>query len=351
MPSSRLWLNELAIEQDTIRRNTVIAKQIVWLALIASTVEITDASLAQAQDWPIRPVTMVVTFAAGSADDVLARTLSPHLSNLLGQQVIVENIAGAGGMNGASRVANAVPDGYQFVLGGIGTFAANQTLYKHPLYNAATDFTPVALVAEQPMLLVARNHLPAATLPEFATYAKANQGRMKFGSGGSGSATHLACVLLNAALDINVTHVPYRSALLGAQDMIAGRIDFACPVTSTWIGLVETNQVKAIAILSKNRTAALPKLASANEQGLVDFDANIWNGIFLPKATPAGIVNKLHQALVATMNEPAVQDRINQLGGSIVAAERRSPEYLQKFVESEIRKWGGPIKASGVSMD
>jgi tripartite-type tricarboxylate transporter receptor subunit TctC len=329
----------------------MIVKRVLLFALVAATFGANGVTLAPAQDWPTRPVTMVVTFAAGSADDVLARILSSPLSNLLGQQVIVENIGGAGGMNGANRVAKAPPDGYQFVLGGIGTFAANQTLYKTPLYNAATDFTPVALIAEQPMLLVTRRDLPVSNLQEFAAYAKANQARMQFGSGGPGSATHLACLLLHAALGINVTHVPYRSALLGAQDMIAGRIDYACPVTSTWLGLVESKQVKGIAILSKNRTPVLPNLASAHEQGLADFDANIWNGIFLPRNTPAAIVKKLNQALIATMDMAAVQDRMKELGGSVASAERQSPQYLQTFVESEITKWAGPIKASGVSMD
>jgi tripartite-type tricarboxylate transporter receptor subunit TctC len=159
---------------------------------------------AFAQSWPTRPVTMVVSFAAGSGDDVLGRIIAARLSGVLGQQVIVENVGGAGGMNGVSRVAKAAPDGYQFVLGGTGTFAANQTLYKAPLYNAATDFTPVALIAETPMLLITHKNLPVSNLQGFITYAKANQLRMQYGSGGPGSATHLACVLLNAAIGVNV---------------------------------------------------------------------------------------------------------------------------------------------------
>src|SRR5438552_10094853 len=188
---------------------------------------------ASAQDWPNRPVTMVVTFTAGSGDDLLARILSPALSDFLGQQVIIENVGGAGGMNGANRVAKAAPDGYQFVLGGTGTFAANQTLYKHPLYNAATDFTPVALIVEQPMLLIVRKDLPVGNLQEFIAYARTNQGRMQFGSGGVGSATHLACVLLNSAIGVNITHVPHRAAAQATQDLIGGRLDYACAIAAT----------------------------------------------------------------------------------------------------------------------
>ena len=306
---------------------------------------------AFAQEWPTRPVTLVVTFAAGSGDDLVARIISPRMSELLGQSVIVENVGGAGGMNGANRVAKAAPDGYQMVLGGTGTFAANQTLYKHPLYNAATDFKPVALVAEQPMALITRKDLPVDNLKEFIAYAKANQGKMQFASGGAGSATHLACVLLNSAIGVNITHVPYRSAAIAIQDMIGGRLDYVCPITSTAVGQIESNQVKAIAILSKNRTPILPKVPTAHEQGLADLDAYIWNGIFLPKDTPDAIARKLHDAVVGAMNTPAVVDRINQMGGAVVAPERRSPEYLERFVESEIKKWAAPIKASGISVD
>ena len=309
------------------------------------------AGAAHAQEWPTRPVTLVVTFAAGSGDDLVARSIAPRISELLGQQVVIENVGGAGGMTGASRVAKAAPDGYQIVLGGTGTFAANQTLYKQPLYNAVTDFKPVVLIAEQPMVLIARKELPVDNLKEFIAYAKANQAKMQFGSGGPGSATHLACVLLNSTIGVNVTHVPYRSTALAFQDVIGGRLDYACPITGTAISIIESKQVKAPAILSKNRTPILPNLATADEQGLAGFDAYIWNGMFLPKDTPDAIAKKLHDATVEAMNTPAVQERIKEMGGSVVAPGRRSPEYLKRFVEDEIAKWAAPIKATGISMD
>src|SRR4051812_14558348 len=175
---------------------------------------------ALAQDRPTRPVTMIVPYAAGGPVDTVGRIMAQGLSELLGHQVVIENVGGAGGMNGANRVAKAAPDGYQFVLGGTGTFAANQTLYKNPVYNALTDFKPVVLIAEQPMALIARKDFPADNLQEFIAYTKTHQAQMQFGSGGPGSATHLACVLLNSAIRANVTHVPYRSAAIGIQDMI-----------------------------------------------------------------------------------------------------------------------------------
>jgi tripartite-type tricarboxylate transporter receptor subunit TctC len=306
---------------------------------------------APAQEWPTRPVTMVVTYAAGSGDDVLARILSARLSEILGQQVIVEDVGGAGGMTGVSRVAKAAPDGYQVVLGNTGTFGANQTLYKNPLYNAATDFAPVALLTEQPLLLVTRKDLPVGNLPEFISYTKANQAHMQFGSGGAGSATHLGCLLLDATIGVNTTHVPYRAAATALQDLIAGRIDYVCPIASTAIAQIEANQMKAIATLSKARSPVLPNLASAQEQGLANFEAYIWDALFLPKGTPAAIVQKWHDAVVATMNTPATQERLRMIGAELVTPERRSSDYLAKFVAGEIEKWAGPIKAAGVSMD
>ena len=226
-------------------------RKLLALLALAGAFTLTDSF---AQNWPARPVTLVVTFAAGSGDDVLTRIIAPHLSEILGQQFVVENVGGAGGMNGTSRVARANPDGYEAVVGGTGTFAANQTLYKRPSYNALTDFTPVGLVAEQPLMLVTRQDFPADNLQQFITYLRANHAKLQFASGGTGSATHLGCVLLNFTLGVDVAHVPYRSTALAIQDMIAGRIDYACPIASTALSQVQAKQLKAIAILTKARS-------------------------------------------------------------------------------------------------
>jgi tripartite-type tricarboxylate transporter receptor subunit TctC len=306
---------------------------------------------ALSQDWPTRPVTMVVPFAAGGPADTVGRILAPGLSELLGQQVIIENVGGSGGMTGASRVAKAAPDGYQFVLGNVGTHAANQTFYKAPLYNAATDFAPVMLIAQTPLVLLARKNLPADNLPEFVAYAKANQATMQYGSGGAGSASHLACVLLNTAIGINVTHVPYRGAAPAMQDLIAGRIDYQCPDTPIAIPQIHSKMVKAIAILTHDRSPSLPAQPTAHEQGLTDFDASNWFAALFPKGASAAVVDKLHAAILTTINTTAVKVRMQDIGADLVTRERSSPDYLQRFVEAEIQKWAGPIKASGVSMD
>jgi tripartite-type tricarboxylate transporter receptor subunit TctC len=306
---------------------------------------------ASAQGWPSRPMTMVVPFAAGGGADIMGRILAARLSELLGQQVIVENAGGAGGMTGAYRVAKAAPDGYQLVLGTNGTHAQNQSLYKSPLYNAATDFAPVALIAEQPIALMARPDFPADDLKGFIAYAKANQAIMKYGSAGAGSAVQLSCVLLNAANGLTVTHVPYRGSAPAMQDLIAGRIDYQCANVAPALGQIEGHQVKAIALLGRRRTALVPDLPTADEQGLTGFDAILWYGLFLPKGTPTEIVQKLNAATIATMNTQSVQERMKQIGADLAPPESRSSEYLGKLVESEIEKWAGPIKASGVTAD
>jgi tripartite-type tricarboxylate transporter receptor subunit TctC len=304
-----------------------------------------------AQNWPTRPLTMVVPFAPGGATDVVGRILRQHLSDHLGQPVIIENVGGAGGMTGTTRVAKATPDGYTFVLGNTGTHAHNQTLYKNPLYNAVADFAPVALIADLPTLLTTRKDLPANNLPEFVAYAKANEATMQYGSAGAGSATHLACALFNAAVGINIAHIPYRGGAIALQDMLAGRLDFQCVTAGTATPLVEGNQIKVLANLAKNRSPILPNLATAHEQGVKDFAADFWAAIFLPRGAPSAIVQRLHAATVAAMSAPAMQQRMSELGAELVAPERRSPEYLQKFVPSQIAKWAGPIRASGVWMD
>src|SRR5215831_3778151 len=322
----------------------------VWIAISLAALIHTVHS-AMAQDWPTRPVTMVVPFAAGSASDTLARVLGARLSEVLGQQVVIENVGGAGGMTGVARVAKAPPDGYQFVLGGVDTFAQNQTLYKRPLCNSVADLEPVALMVEQPIILVARKELPISNLKDFIAYAKANQAKMQYGSAGAGSGSHLACAQLNAAIGVDVTHVPYRGSPPAMQDLIAGRIDYFCALAAAAMPQLASNSMKAIAVLTRERSPLIPDLASAHEQGLADFDSYFWSGFFLPKDTPATIVARLNASAADTLNTASVQERLRTVGVTVVAPDRRSADYLARFLDGEIRKWAAIIKASGVSLD
>jgi len=321
-----------------------------FLAGLAAAI-IASAAIATAEDFPTRPLTMIIPFAAGGPTDVLGRVIAGRMSEVLGQQVIVENVGGAGGMTGSARVANAAPDGYQFVLGTVGTHAQGQTLYKKPLYNAVTDFTPVILIANVPIVLITRKDLPVSNFKEFVAYAKEHQAQMQFGSAGAGSATHLGCVLLNYVTGVNITHVPYRGTGPAMQDLEGGRIDYLCDIITTAKPQIEGGSVKGIAILDAKRSPALPNLPTAAEQGTPDLIAYTWNAIFLPKDAPAPIVTKLHDAALAAMHTPAVRDRLTGLGAEIVSDQDATPEHLGEFVKSEIAKWAVPIKASGVSVD
>jgi tripartite-type tricarboxylate transporter receptor subunit TctC len=320
------------------------------LAAIALTAVFDFGAPAIAQNWPTRPLTLVVPFAAGGPSDVAGRMIALRLSEVLGQQVVVENPSGAGGTVGSNRVAKAAPDGYQFVIGNIGTHAWSQSLYKKPPYNTLTDFVALSLVVESPRALIAPKNFPANSLPEFVAHIKANQSTVKFGSAGAGSASHVSCILLNAAMNVSVTHVPYRGLGPAMQDLIAGRVDYMCDSPSTSLPQIETNLVKAIATTGQRRASSLPGVPTAQEQGL-DFDVTSWQGLFLPKGTPEPIVRRLAQAVDETLDTPAVRERFEAIGEGVIAPERRGPEYFAKFVAGEIEKWSGPIKASGVTVE
>jgi tripartite-type tricarboxylate transporter receptor subunit TctC len=321
------------------------------IALIAGLLAAAAPAAALAQDWPNRPVTLVVPFAPAGAFDVMARVFTPYLTQILGQQVIVENVGAAAGIVGTNRVAKATPDGYTFLLGTVGTHAYNPSLYKKLPYNAATDFAPVALVAEQPMVLITRKDFPADTLPEFIAYVKANAAKLQYGSAGVGSTTHLGCALLNSAAGLDVTHVPYRGGGPVMADLIAGQVHYMCSNSAGALPQIEGGTVKGIALLARARSSLIPTLATAEEQGLKDFEAITWTAFFLPKGTPPEIVDKLHAATVQMMDTPALAERMHELGVTLVPSERRSPQYLADFVAREIEKWGAPIKAAGIHAD
>jgi len=318
---------------------------------IAATFAFLAPPCAADENWPTRPMTMIVPYAAGGTVDPLGRVLAAGLSQVLGQRVIVENVGGAGGTVGTNRVAKAAPDGYQFVFGSGGSFAQSQSLYRHPAYNTLTDFAPVALVAQQPVLLVARKDLPVRDLQEFIAYTKANEGKMQFGSPGVGSLNHLGCVLLNAAIGVHVTHVAYRGGGPAMQDLIGGRTDYQCPNDVLAAPLITSGTIKGVAVLSRERSTVLPDLATAQEQGLADLDVSNWFALALPRATSPSIVRKLHDATIAALDTPAVQEQMKKIGGNVVAPERRSPEYLQTFFASEIARWGAVVKQNALALD
>ncbi|MBM3529513.1 MAG: tripartite tricarboxylate transporter substrate binding protein BugD [Alphaproteobacteria bacterium] len=305
------------------------------------------AGAAQAQDYPTRPVTMVVSAAAGGPIDVFGRLLAERMAGPLGQRVVIENVGGGGGTVGGGRVAKAEPNGYTSLLGTIATHT-NPLLHteKRP-YDPVADFVPVGLVAEIPLILIARKDFPANTFEEFVAYAKANQGKMNYGSAGVGSAAHLGCVMLERAMGVKIQHVPYRGTALAMQDLVAGRLDFLCEIAVTAVKNIQSGTVKGLANLSRARTPVLPDLPTAAEKGLPSVQAYTWTAVFLPKGTPQPIADRLNAATVAAMNAPGLHEQLQNLAATLVAPDRRSPDYLGRFVREEFAKWGEAIRAGG----
>jgi tripartite-type tricarboxylate transporter receptor subunit TctC len=319
--------------------------------LSACALALAVAMPAHADEWPSRAITLIVPFAPGGGVDLSARIQAQHMSELLGQPIVVENMGAAAGMAGGLHVAKAEPDGYTMLIGNSGTQAYNQSLYKTPLYDSVADFTPVGLATESPRILIARKGLPVANLQKFVAYVKANQNTMQFGSAGVGSGTHLPCVLLNMAMGVTVTHVPYRGEGPVQQDLIGERLDYMCSTIQTGAVLAQQGSVKGIAVMSPHRVKIIPDLATTGEQGLPGVEASVWNAFFLPPHAPATIVQKLNKAMSDTLDDPAVRERLESLGLEIAAPASRTPGYLATFVPEEVARWGKVVHAAGISAD
>lgn len=325
-----------------------LARKLVALAAISLAVAATTSPVA-AQVYPARPVTMVVPFPPGGGTDVLGRIVGKRLSETLGQQVVIENVGGAGGMIGSNRVVHAPADGYEFVLGSRAD-AINQTLYKHPLYNLKTDLVPVILIADQPMILIARKGLPVNGLQQFIAYVKKNQATVHSGSAGIGSTGYVDCALFNQAIGVKVQDIPYRGGGPALVDLIGQQYDYFCTLSPTAVPPVKAGLVKPIAMLSRKRLPSLPDLPTTFEQGLT-FEASTWFGFFLPKGTPAATIKKLHDATAAAINTPSVQEQLAGTGTFVVPPEHQTTAYLQSIIGPEIEKNGAPLRAAGMSIE
>ena len=319
------------------------------LAALAALTALT--ATAQAQDWPNRPITLIVPFSAGGGVDASARLQALAMGEILGQTIVVENVGAAAGTVGTSRVAKAAPDGYTMLIGNSGTQVYSQSLYKKRPYDAVADFEPAALVTESPRILVARNGLPVKNLQELVAYIKANQDKMQYSSAGVGSGTHLPCALFNFALGVNVTHVPYRGEGPALQDVIADRIDYMCTTIQSGAAQARQGAVKGIAVMSPRRAAVSPDLPTTGEQGVPGVEATVWNGFFFPKGTPKPIIDKFNKALETVINKPDIRSKMESLGLEILPPEQRTPAYLAQFLKQDIERWGKVIKDAGISVE
>ncbi|MFG1265993.1 tripartite tricarboxylate transporter substrate binding protein BugD [Xanthobacter aminoxidans] len=319
-------------------------------AALALAAAIGLSATATAQDYPTRPITMVVPFAAGGPTDTVARLVAESMSKTLGQQVVVENVGGAGGTRGAGQVAKAAPDGYTILLHHIGQATA-ATLYRKLPYNPATDFEAVGLVTAVPMTMIAKPGFAPKTMAEAVDYVKANKDKVTYGNAGVGSASHLCGMLFMSSIGTQMTTVPYQGTGPAMNDLVGGQIDLMCDQTTNTTGQIKGGKVKAYAVTTKGHVKSLPDLPTMQESGLKDFEVAVWHGIYAPKGTPKAIVDKLNSALDVALNDPKVIARFADLGTEPEPKDRRSPAFHKDFVIAEIAKWKPVIQGAGVYAD
>ena len=307
--------------------------------------------LAHADTYPSKVISLVVPFAAGGPTDTVARVIAQSMSSdLKPQQVIVENVAGAGGTVAAARVARATPDGYTLFIHHIGQSTA-PALYRKLSFNALEDFEPVGLVTDVPMTLVARKDFPAKDLKELIAYVKANQAKVTYANAGLGAASHLCGMLFMSAIQTDLTTVPYKGTGPAMNDLLGGQVDFMCDQTTNTTGQIKGGKVKAYGVTSMARIPSLPDVPTMHEAGLANFEVVVWHGIYAPKGTPKPVIERLTKALKAALKDPNVRQRFAELGTEPVADNRATPEALRAHLKAEIEKWGPIIKKAGVYAD
>jgi tripartite-type tricarboxylate transporter receptor subunit TctC len=302
---------------------------------------------AAAQEFPSKPVTLVVPFAAGGPADVIARILAQGMGKVLNQQFVVENAVGAGGTIGTAKLAGSPPDGYSLLLMHV-SHAANVAFYPQLRYDPVSDFEPIGLVAESPMAFVARKDFPANSFKEFIAYLKANKEKVIYGFAGVGSASHLCSLLFFHAVDITVNGAPYKGTAPALNDLLGGHLDFMCDQTLNVLQPANTGLIRAYAATTPERLTVAPDLPTASEAGLPNFEMVVWYAMYAPKGTPAAVTLKLSAALQKALQDPEVKDRLARSGAETVAPERARPEVLRAHLKSEIEKWVPIIKRAGV---
>src|SRR6476619_4891823 len=315
-----------------------------WIS--AAVLVLAGISGVQAQDYPARTVTIIVPFAPGGPADITGRIVADIFTRHLGQQFVVENVGGAGGTIGALRAARAPADGYTIISGHMGTHAAAPAFYPNLGYDPEKDFEPIGLIAEQPELLAVRKDFPANTLQEFVAYAKANENKLNMGHAGVGSVSYVGCLLLNSAIGIKPTMIPFTGTAPVMNAILAGQVDYDCDPILGPLSHVRAGTVKALAIASKKRSPLLPDVPTSYEQGFPQFDCAPFYGAFAPKGTPKEIVDKLADALNKGLDEDAVRKRLESLGADIAEPKRRGPKALAELVKSEVARLTPILKAA-----
>ena len=309
------------------------------------------ATGAQAQNYPTRPITMIVPFAAGGPTDVIARIVSDHMSRTLGQQIVIENVAGAGGTTGITRAAQSQPDGYTIMMGHMGTHGAAPALYPNLKYDPAKDFAPIGLAAGTPIVIVAKKDFPANDLKGFLAYLKANGDKVNMAHAGVGSVSHSTGIFFNSVVKVKPTMVAYRGTGPALNDLMGNTVDFMTDQIVNVAPQIQGDNIKAFAIATPERSPVLPNVPTTKEAGLDGYEVSAWNAVFAPKGTPPDVVKKLSDALMKALDDENTKKRLLDLGGVLPTAAERTPDGLQKLVESEVARWTPVLKAAGATAE
>jgi tripartite-type tricarboxylate transporter receptor subunit TctC len=320
------------------------------LILIAAALGLAAGGAAAQSPYPQRSVTLVVPFAAGGPTDVISRIMGDHMGRTLGQQVVIENVTGAGGTVGVTRVMKAAPDGYTILMGNLGTQAASVGLYPNLAYDPRTDFEPIMNTASTPMLVVAKKDLPVKDFREFVAYVKANAEKLNYGTGGVGATSHLTCLFLDSLLGVKPQHVPFRGSGPALNALLGGQVDYVCDQTVGVVPAVQANEAKGLVVAVKNRLAVVPDVPTSAEQGLPEFQATGWNALFAPKGTPKEILDRLNGAARAALKDEGTRKRLLDLGAELPDDAGQTPDALRELVRTEIDKWVPVIKKAGVTV-
>jgi tripartite-type tricarboxylate transporter receptor subunit TctC len=323
-----------------------------FLHLAASAAMLPAVSrIGWAQVYPTRPITIIVPFAPGGGTDVAARIVGEQMSRTLGQQIVVQNVAGAGGTVGSTRAMRANPDGYTLVMGQMGTHAAAVALYPNLPYNPVLDFEPIGMVAEAPVVIAARKDLPPKDLKEFVAFARANSDKLNVGHAGVGSIFFTTCLMLDSILGVKPTLVPFNGGAPAMTALVGGQVDYMCGDVLTTGPQLQSGLIKAYAITGPTRNAALPGVPTTQEAGLPEFQASAWFALFAPKATPRPVLDRLTDALDIALDDGVIRRRLLELGNNIPDRPMRGQEALRTLVKSEIARWTPIIQAAGIKAE
>lgn len=327
----------------SVRRFTTMLAAGCLLATAGTAV----AQSTNGSTYPARPVTMIVPFAAGGPTDVVARIVSDHMSRTLGQQIVIENVVGAGGTTGATRAKRAANDGYTIIMGHMGTHAAAVPLYPNLAYDPAADFEPVGVAAGTPILILAKKDFPAKDLAEFAEYVKKNAGTLNMAHAGVGSVSYTTCLLLNAILDVKPTAVPYNGTGPAMNALVGAQVDYMCDQIVNVVSQVQGGSIRAYAIATAERNPALPDVPTTKEAGLPEYSVSAWNAVFAPKGTPQVVLDRLSEALDKALSDETTRKRLLDLGSDLPEGDRRGQKALASLVKSEVDRWSKVIKTAG----